>query len=160
MRELAVQTLEAVHNMAVELRPVLLDDLGLAAAAQRYIESYERQYGMKVELDFANPNRERFMPEIEITLYRILQEALTNIVKHAKASRVQVTLRRQRGKLVLSVSDNGVGFCAGEFQYGKGETGLGIYGMKERVALLNGQFDIKSRPGRGTTITVEIPLEQ
>lgn len=158
MRDLAVNTLEAVHNLAVELRPVLLDDLGLVAAAQRYIENYVRQYGIKVDIDFTNLSRERFMPETEITLYRILQEALTNIIKHARATHIQITLCMQRSKLILSVADNGIGFCAGEFQCVKDGSGLGIYGMKERVALLDGKFDIKSQPGKGTTITVEIPL--
>ena len=85
MRDLAVTTLEAVHHMAVELRPVLLDDLGLVAAAKKYIENYTKQYGISMYVDFNNLSRERFSPEVEITLYRILQEALTNIVKHGQA---------------------------------------------------------------------------
>jgi len=158
MRELAVETLEAVHNLAVELRPVLLDDLGLVAAVQRYTENYMRQYGIEIDINFANLKRERFLPEVEITLYRLVQEALTNIAKHANASNVGITLCKQRAKLFLTINDNGVGFNTNNLSHADGNIGLGVYGMRERIALLNGKFDIKSDIGKGTTIEVEIPV--
>jgi signal transduction histidine kinase len=158
MRELAVKTLEAVHHLAVELRPLLLDDLGLVVAMQKYIENYSHQYNIQADIDFSNLSRERFLPEVEITLYRILQEALTNIAKHAQASHVQVALCKQRAKLILSVSDDGVGFNTDIFKTGYRDTGLGIYGMKERIALLNGLFEVQSQIDQGTTIRVELPL--
>ncbi|MEN6413286.1 MAG: sugar diacid recognition domain-containing protein [Veillonellales bacterium] len=159
MRDLAVNTLEAVHRLAVELRPVLLDDLGLVAAVQKYIENYSRQYDIKVNINFANLSRERFSPEIEITLYRIIQEALTNIAKHAKASYVQVTLCKKQSQLFLTMIDDGVGFEPDTFE-AHSKMRLGIYGMKERVVLLDGRFDLRSHTGEGTTITVEIPLRK
>lgn len=160
MRDLAAKTLEAVHHLAVQLRPALLDDLGLVAAAQKYVENYSRQYKILVELHVVNISRERFLPEIEITLYRILQEALTNIAKHAKASQVEITLKKQQGKLILMVKDNGIGFNAEILSGAASDTCLGIHGMHERVALLSGHFYIDSAEGEGTGITAEIPLRR
>lgn len=160
MRDLAVQTLEAVHHLAVELRPVLLDDLGLIAAVQKYAENYTKQYSLPVGLHVSRIHRERFPNEIETTIYRILQEALTNIAKHAQATQVDVTLAKQRGKIILVVADNGVGF-EGEGKVDRnGYTALGIYGMRERLALLAGTFELKSSPGAGTTLIAEIPLRR
>lgn len=160
MRDLAVTTLEDVHHLAVQLRPALLDDLGLVAAAQKYIENYSRQYNISVEIDVVNLSRERFLPEIEITLYRILQEALTNIAKHAKATQVKVSLKKHRGKLILIIKDSGIGFNAEILSGTASDTCLGIHGMHERVALLSGHFYIDSAEGAGTVITVEIPLRR
>lgn len=160
MRDVALQTLEAVHNLAVELRPVLLDDLGLVAAIQRYIENYIRQYGIKINVNFGNLSRERFTPEVEITLYRLVQEALTNIARHAKATEVSITFCKQRAKLFLNICDNGVGFDYANRSANKGSIGLGIYGMKERIALLSGEFEIHSKIGHGTEINVEIPVSK
>ena len=93
-------------------------------------------------------------------MYRILQEALTNIAKHAKASQVEVTLKKQRGKLILMVKDNGAGFNAEILSGAASDTCLGIHGMHERVALLSGHFFIDSAEGQGTGITAEIPLRR
>jgi len=159
MREVVAKTLEAVHHLAVELRPMLLDDLGLMVAAQKYIENYSQQYGILVDIDFVNLRREqRFSPEVEITLYRILQEALTNIAKHAKANLVQVVLRRHRQKLTLTISDNGIGFDADSMMKIQNDNCLGIFGMKERVEMFNGVFEIKSSKGKGANLLVVIPL--
>lgn len=158
MRDLAVTTLEAVHHIAVELRPVLLDDLGLVAAAKKYIENYAKQYKISMHIDFSNLSRERFSPEIEITLYRILQEALTNIVKHAQATEVWVSLNKRQDKLILMIHDNGIGFNTEMVKSTHSHTCLGIYGMGERVALVEGTFNIKSTIGQGTKLFVEISL--
>ena len=158
MGDLARATLEAVHNMAVELRPVLLDDLGLVAAAKKYIENYAKQYKIFVHIEFNNLSRERFLPEIEITLYRILQEGLTNIVKHGESTKVWVSLNKQQDKLMLTIRDNGVGFDVEKFKSTHSHTSLGIYGMSERVTLVDGNFEITSVIGEGTQIFVEIPL--
>lgn len=160
MRDLVVTTLEAVHHLAVELRPVLLDDLGLVAAAQKYTDSYAKQYQIQLDMKFVNVSRERFLPEIEITLYRILQEALTNIAKHAKANKIQIILKKVSSKLILNVHDNGTGFNTAILNKTSDYTSLGIYGMKERIALLHGTFEIESSPGNGTTICVELPIKR
>ncbi|MEG6585796.1 sensor histidine kinase [Dendrosporobacter sp. 1207_IL3150] len=159
MRDLVARTLEAVHHLAVELRPLLLDDLGLVVASQKYVEKYSQQYNIPVDIDFVNLSRElRFTPEVEITMYRILQEALTNIAKHANASNVQVVLRRHRQKLTLIVVDNGIGFDSDlSSKYGN-DSRLGIFGMKERVELFDGYFAICSKAKEGTSVVAEIPL--
>lgn len=158
IRDLAVTTLEAVHHMAVELRPVLLDDLGLVAAAKKYIENYSKQYKISMNIDFNNVSRERFSPEVEITLYRILQEALTNIVKHGQATQIWVSLYKRQDKLIMVINDDGIGFDIEVFKNTHSRTCLGIYGMRERVALVEGTFEIQSSVGQGTKIFVEIPL--
>lgn len=159
MRDIARDTLEAVHHMAVELRPVLLDDLGLVAAAKKYIENYAKQYNISVSIDFNNLSRERFLPEIEIALYRILQEGLTNVVKHGHGTQVWVSLNKEEENLSFMIRDNGIGFDVNQFQSIHSHTSLGIYGMSERVALVEGMFTINSVVGQGTTIFVEIPLK-
>lgn len=160
IRDLVVTTLEAVHRLAVDLRPMLLDDLGLVVATQKYVESYTKQYGIPVDVHFANLSRQRFTPEIEISLYRILQEALTNIAKHARASYVQIKLWKFRGKLSLRIIDAGQGFDTGILNNACRDRCLGIYGMQERVALLRGSFSIESELGKGTSITVQLPMSK
>ncbi len=157
MRNLVAKTLDDVHCLALELRPVLLDDLGLVAAAERYVENYSRQYGIKIDADFASLSQVRFKPEVEITLYRILQETLTNIVKHAKATHIRVALQSGRGKIKLTVADNGIGFNTEALSYLAATNSLGIHGMRERISLLAGEFKIRSTKGTGTAVTVEIP---
>lgn len=161
MRDVALSTLEAVHHLAVELRPVVLDDLGLVAAMQRYVDNYARQYGVEAKFQMQNVARERFSPEVEISLYRILQEALTNIAKHAQATKVNVRLKKGLNKLALEIADNGLGFDTAILSAkGDNYTPLGIYGMRERVTLLHGKFIIESDPGKGTSLVVEIPMEK
>lgn len=158
MRDLAVTTLEAVHHLAVELRPVILDDLGFVAATRKYLEHYSKQYGIDIEENFANLPKVRLAPDIEINLYRILQEALTNIAKHAAATRVKVSLQKKRSTLVFYIEDNGNGFDINAVKRQQARTCLGLYGMKERVALLAGEIDIQTKLGGGTRIYVSIPL--
>jgi signal transduction histidine kinase len=160
MRDIAAATLEAVHDMAVKLRPVLLDDLGLVAAAKKYIDNYARQYKIVMHSDFSDLSRERFLPEIEIALYRVLQEGLTNIVKHGQGTEVWVFLYKEQEKLMLMIRDNGIGFDVDKFKSTHSHTSLGIHGMRERVALLEGTFVITSVIGQGTKIFVELPLQK
>jgi signal transduction histidine kinase len=157
MRDLTAQTLETVRRLAIELRPMLLDDLGLEVAIGRYVENYRQQYGITVETEFTGINRMRFSSEIELTLYRILQEALTNIAKHADASQAAISLVKMPAELVLVIRDNGKGFAVNASQLETSEH-LGLYGMKERVSLLDGSVAVQSLVGHGTTVTVKIPL--
>ena len=158
MRELVAKTLDEVHRIALELRPVMLDDLGLAAAARRYANNYSRQHGIEVDVNFAGISRERFKPEIEISLYRILQETLTNIAKHARATHVRIGLKKTRQLLEFSISDNGIGFAVDSLKTATAKGSLGIHGMRERVALLGGTLAIDAEEGVGTTVRVEILL--
>jgi signal transduction histidine kinase len=153
LRELVVSTLQDVRRLAVELRPSVLDDFGLTSAVERLAESYREQSGLHVDLQ-AQLGKERLPPVVETALYRIIQEALTNIVKHAGASRVSILLTQRDGTAVAVLEDDGAGFDTGAI---RGD-GLGLVGMRERVGLLGGRLRIESSPGAGTTVRAEVPL--
>jgi signal transduction histidine kinase len=151
LRELVVATLQDVRRLAVELRPKVLDDFGLVAALERLAESFAEQTGIAVDFE-ANVGEERLPSEIETALYRIVQESLTNVVKHAHARRVSILLARKESALTAVVEDDGRGFDPAE----TGD-GFGIEGMRERVALLDGRLAIEPN-GAGTTLVAEVPL--
>jgi two-component system, NarL family, sensor histidine kinase DevS len=153
LREQIVQTLQSVRRLAVELRPQALDDFGLAPALERLGEAFAEGSGITVDVQ-ANLDSGRLPAEIETALYRIVQEALTNVAKHAGASRVSVVVTRREGVVMAVVEDDGQGFGAGGGEGG----GLGLVGMKERVGLLGGRLAIESTEGAGTTIVAEVPL--
>jgi two-component system, NarL family, sensor histidine kinase DevS len=151
VREQVVETLHDVRRLAVELRPKALDDFGLGPALERLRDSYADQTGMRVEL--ALRLRERLPTDVETALYRIVQEALTNIVKHARASEVSIVLARSGSHVTAVVEDDGLGFSADEHS-----EGLGLVGMHERLALLDGRLKVESAPNHGTTLVAEVPL--
>jgi two-component system, NarL family, sensor histidine kinase DevS len=153
VRNLVRSTLQDVRQLAVELRPKALDDFGLVAALERLTESFAEQTGIAVEFVPALPEG-RLSPEADTALYRIVQESLTNVVKHARASRVSIVLTRKDDSVSVVVEDDGVGFEPGRTRDG----GLGLVGMRERVGLLGGRLTIESRPGAGTTFVAEVPL--
>ena len=151
VREQVVETLHDVRRLAVELRPKALDDFGLAAALERLRDTFSEQTGMRVDLE--SRIRDRLPPDVETALYRIVQEALTNIVKHAQANAVSIVLARKAGAVTALIEDDGRGFN----HDGSGE-GLGLLGMGERLALLGGKLKVESSPGAGTTIVAKVPL--
>jgi signal transduction histidine kinase len=154
VRDLVRSTLQDVRQLAVELRPNALDDFGLAAALERLTESFAEQTGIAVAFESALPP-ERLAPEIETALYRIVQECLTNIVKHARAGSVSIVLGRKPDAVTAVVEDDGVGFDPARTR----DDGLGLIGMRERVALVGGRLTIESRPGAGTTFVAEVPVQ-
>jgi two-component system, chemotaxis family, sensor kinase Cph1 len=151
LREQVVATLQDVRRLAVELRPTALDDFGLVPALQRLVDTFTEQTGIAVELE-ATLGDERLSAEVETTLYRIVQEALTNVVKHAQARTVSVVIRRRDGAVSAVIEDDGRGFA------GEGGDGLGLIGMRERAELANGRLTVESRPGAGTTLFLEVSL--
>ena len=153
LRELVVQTLQDVRRLAVELRPKALDDFGLIPALERLTESFAEQTGIAVDFESALGD-ERLPDEIGTAIYRIVQESLTNIVKHARAARVSVLVTRREGAVAAVIEDDGKGFDPGQTRDG----GIGLLGMRERLALIDGRLEIESRQGAGTTILVEVPL--
>jgi PAS domain S-box-containing protein len=158
-RALTDQTLAQIRELSLSLRPSLLDDLGLAPALRWYTNNYARRTGIAVRFE-ASGLDERLSPGIETALYRVVQEALTNVVRHADANGVTVQLQGTESKVVAVVQDDGRGF---DPQARRGRDisarGIGLLGMRERIALLGGGFRIDSRPGRGTRISVDIPLK-
>jgi signal transduction histidine kinase len=153
VRDLVRSTLQDVRQLAVELRPTALDDFGLVAAVERLTDSFAEQTGIDVEF-VPNVPGGRLPPDVETALYRIVQESLTNVVKHARAGHVSIVLTRKDGLVSVVVEDDGVGF---EPLRARGD-GLGLVGMRERVDLLGGRVTIESRPGAGTTFVAEVPL--
>ena len=154
LRDLVVATLHDVRRLAVELRPAVLDDFGLVPALERLRDSISEQCQIAVEVQ-SDLDGQRLPAEIETALYRIVQESLTNVVKHADASRVTVWLRRPSDRNVeLVIHDDGSGFDPNEVRDG----GLGLVGMRERVALLGGRMSVESSEGAGTMLTAEVPL--
>jgi len=153
LRELVVATLQDVRALAVELRPKALDDFGLVSAIERLVETFREQTGMEVDLA-PRLGTDRLPREIETTLYRITQEALTNVVKHARATRVSIVLTRRDGAVSAVIEDDGRGLESGD----QSGDGLGLVGMRERVGLVGGRLVVESSPGGGTTLSVEVPV--
>jgi signal transduction histidine kinase len=153
LRELVVATLQDVRRLAVELRPKVLDDFGLVPALERLTDTLSSQTEMIVRFETALAADERLPPEVETALYRIVQESLTNVVKHARARTVSVVLMRKPGAVAALVEDDGRGFDPDAVRDG----GFGIEGMRERVALLDGRLNVESGEG-GTTLVAEVPV--
>jgi two-component system CheB/CheR fusion protein len=144
-----------VDYLAWELRPVALDDLGLSEALRVYLRRWSEHFNVDAEYHTGGFDVERLSFEIENNLYRIAQEALNNIAKHADAPRVNVLLERREPNVVLIIEDSGTGFVQAKDQ---SEETMGISGMRERASLLGGEVEIESTPGEGTTVFVRIPL--
>ncbi len=153
LRDLVVGTLQDVRRLAVQLRPKALDDFGLVAAVERLAQTFSEASAIRVDLE-AQLGEERLPAEVETTLYRIVQEALTNIVKHAGASRVSILLVRRSGTATVVIEDDGQGFDPADLR----EERMGIVGMRERVELHEGRLTVESTPGAGATLVAEVPL--
>jgi len=154
--ELADSTINAVRRIAAQLRPSMLDDLGLAEAVAWQSKEFSNRTGIAVQCSSNIPD-DKFSPAVTIAVFRIFQEALTNIARHAHATKVTCSLQKKGNVLCLTIIDNGVGFDINEQT--KRKT-LGLLGMKERAIILNGKYNIESKPGEGTSVSVEIPLEK
>ena len=152
VKELLSKTQKEIHRIIYDLRPSLLDDLGLAAAVKWYASSYLEPAGLQVSLEVEDDLE--LPAEVEITTFRIYQEIITNILRHAEAESVSIELYARGGRLVLAVEDDGVGFDPTE----KVE-GAGLLGMRERASLVGGRLDIDSEPGMGSHVALEIPLD-
>jgi PAS domain S-box-containing protein len=146
-----------LRRLSHELRPVILDDLGLFPALQFLTQGISQRTGLAITID--GWAQERLAPVVEIALYRILQEALTNVSKHAQATRVTVRLQREAETIACTIRDDGVGFELTGAGATRERPGLGLIGIRERLAVLGGTLSITTRPGRGTTLDMRIPLE-
>jgi signal transduction histidine kinase len=157
---LADRLMRDIHRLAWELRPSALDDLGLELALRRYTLAWSENSGVVVDFHADGGGAGRLPLELETTLYRVAQEALTNITRHARAERVSVLLERRSGCVSLIVEDDGQGFNADKVVQEPEESGkLGLLGMQERVKLVGGTFEIESTEGTGTTVFARLPLE-
>src|SRR5687767_12032819 len=147
-------TIQTVRRIATELRPGILDDLGLVAAIEWQAQEFQKRTGIEcvVSSDLKEPILDQ---DLNTAFFRIFQETLTNIIRHAQASRVEVQLRQEESTLVLEVRDNGRGVTEAELNDTRS---IGVLGMRERAALLQGELQITGVPGQGTTVAVRIPL--
>jgi PAS domain S-box-containing protein len=143
-----------LHRLAMNLRPASLDRLGLLPALEAFVQSFGGQSGLAVHFVTARLPQCRLSSAAETALYRIAQEALTNVARHAEASEVSVILEQQAGTIVLIVEDNGVGF---DVNQAAGRDALGLAGIRERAEMLGGQVTLESRPGAGTSMFVRVP---
>jgi len=144
-----------IHKMSYDLHPAKLDQLGLVSACRSFCRDLSAQSGVTIEFSSENVGR-RLPADVELCIYRVLQEACQNVIKHSGAKTAQVGLRRSNGKLVLAVSDSGKGF---DVQTGRGNGGLGMLNMRERVWLVHGDLNITSQTGHGTKIEVFVPVD-
>jgi signal transduction histidine kinase len=148
--------IHTVRDLSHLLHPAMLDDLGLPAAIDSYLRGFRRRHGIQAELLHGQMD-ERLAPQIEAAGYRIVQEALTNVAKHAKAMRSRVYLQRLARTVLITIEDDGTGFDVSETESGGARKGLGLISMRERVSQLQGTMRIESAPGKGTRVTVELP---
>lgn len=154
-KEYTSKTLDEIRRLMFDLRPSVLDDLGLVPALRNLVK--ERLKGLDLEIDFTVDGLvERLPEELETALFRVIQEAITNVIKHAQATQLSVSLTEESGVIVARIHDNGIGFNPAELA-GGGDRGLGLFGMQERTALVGGRLEIDARRGRGTTVRVWIP---
>jgi len=153
LRELVVGTLQDVRRLAVQLRPKALDDFGLVPALERLVQTFSESSGISVDLE-AQLGDIRVPTEVETTVYRIVQEALTNVVKHAEATKVSILLVRSESSVTAVIEDNGRGFDPAAVKL----ESLGLEGMRERVELHEGRLTIEASPGSGTTLRIEVAV--
>lgn len=156
LRAVAGRTLDDVHSLALQLRPSVLDDLGLPEALRRQVADCQKRYNLDVDLAVTGLDNRRLPAEIETALYRIIQEALTNVARHANAQTASVFIERRDHQVLAVIEDDGRGFDPDTLDRQDGH--LGLYGIRERTELLSGQLEIESEPGQGTSLYVKIPL--
>jgi PAS domain S-box-containing protein len=159
LRELVGTVMQEMHHLAWELRPPLLDDWGLKTALGRYIEGWQERFGIQADFQAFGLEDHRLPSSIGTTIYRIVQEALTNVLKHAQAKQVSVVLECRQAQVIVVVEDDGQGFEAqAVLEQADTKQKLGLLGMQERISLVGGALDIESQPGCGATVFLKIPL--
>ncbi|HEX4596740.1 MAG TPA: sensor histidine kinase [Burkholderiaceae bacterium] len=157
IEKLLLGTMDRVHHFARELRPAMLDDLGLVPALRSYLKDYAERTGLLVHFE-RGARDAPLTAEQKTALFRIAQESLNNVARHAEATEVEVCLNRVKSGVQLRVKDNGKGFSMEQRRSRTEKQRLGLQGMQERVGLMNGRFLVRSAPGAGTTVVAELPL--
>jgi PAS domain S-box-containing protein len=157
-QQLAEELDRSIDFLTWELRPASLDHFGLSAALRHLVTGWSERFGIPADYGATGTEGLRLAPEVETNLYRVAQEALHNVVKHAEATRVSVLLEWRDRRVVLVIEDNGRGFIQPDVRRRRSTPGLGLVGMRERAVLVGGELEIESSPGGGTTIFVRVPL--
>jgi signal transduction histidine kinase len=156
-QQLVEQAVNVVHQFARELRPTVLDDIGLIPALHTFMKAFKEETGIQVSLS-AFAAVEHLKGDKRIVFFRVAQEALTNVARHARASRVEVSIEKLGGAVCMRIKDNGKGLAAESAWHGQKNKRLGLLGMRERLEMVGGKFTIESVSGQGTTITAQVPL--
>jgi signal transduction histidine kinase len=150
------QAEDHLRQFSHELRPMMLDDLGLVPALRSLAESVSKRKRLAIAIDSSFEGR--LPPAVEMGLYRVVQEALTNVTRHSQARHVKIAVQRKRGKVLCKIEDDGVGFDADAVLSGSGRRGLGLIGIQERLNVLKGTFRVDSQMGRGSKLSITVPL--
>lgn len=158
LRAIVKISLQDVRRIIFDLRPMALDDLGLVPALTRYLETLKERYNILIEIK-SSENQKRFNPTIEVAVYRVIQEAVMNTIKHANAGKISVKIDIEPNSIIVLVKDNGIGFEADKFLESPRNDSYGLLGMRERLEILGGQLSIKSDLGLGTEILAILPLD-
>jgi len=160
-QQLVEKSMKVIHRFARELRPAVLDDVGLIPALQSYVKDFAQRTHIPIRLKIVNPARIRGqLDSVQRTaFYRVAQEALSNVVKHAKASLVKMCLQRRDGTIHMEIEDNGKSFSVERMMRMKGRKRLGLLGMRERMEMIGGNFTLKSKLGQGTTVRAQAPVK-
>lgn len=159
LRRIGSETHQEIRRLATGLRPSVLDDLGLAAALERYLEDISKIHGVQAKLDAQDLGQSRLPNSVETALYRIVQEATINAIRHGAATEIRLTARRTPNSVELQIRDNGCGFDPQAAFRRCGEAhSFGLCSMRERVDLLSGTLNIDSHPGAGTSVIVRVPV--
>jgi signal transduction histidine kinase len=156
-QELVEHSVGIVHRFARELRPAVLDDLGLIPALHTFLKGFRQDTGIRVSLS-AFAGVEQISSDTRTVLYRVAQEALTNVARHARASQAEVKIQKLDGAVRMEIKDDGKGFRYHTLLHGTKDNRLGLLGMRERLEMVGGKSTVTSRPGKGTTVRAEIPL--
>jgi PAS domain S-box-containing protein len=155
-QQLVEKSVDIVHQFARELRPAVLDDLGLVAALHSFMKSFTARTGVHTHLT-AFAGVERLETDRRTVLFRVAQEALTNVARHAQATRVEVSIQKQPQGICMKIKDDGKSFDVKRAMLARGAKRLGLLGMRERLEMVGGRFEIESAPGQGTTVTAQLP---
>jgi signal transduction histidine kinase len=160
-QELVERSMKTIHRFARELRPAVLDDVGLIPALQAHIKDLVQRTRMPIRFQVSNPARIRGqLDSVQRTaFYRVAQEALSNVVKHAKASFVRMSLQRRNGTFHMEIKDNGKSFSVERMMRMKRLKRLGLLGMRERMEMIGGSLTLEAKPGKGTTVRAQAPLK-
>jgi len=158
LRATVKTSLQDVRRIIFDLRPMALDDLGLVPALTRYLETLKERYNVNIEIKSIE-NQKRFNPTIEVAVYRVIQEAVMNTIKHASAGKISVKIDFESNSIVVLIKDNGIGFEADKYLESPRNDSYGLLGMRERLEILGGQLSIKSNPGLGTEVLAILPLD-
>lgn len=157
-QKLVEQSVEAVHEFAKELRPMILDDLGLVPALRAYFSDFYKRTSVPIDFRISSETLSLEDP-IKTALFRVVQESLTNVSKHARAKKVKVMLKKKNNSIYFEIEDDGIGFDSQKVQRQMGACRIGLLGMKERVKLVGGEFNLLSSKEHGTVVSGTIPLQ-